>query len=151
MLRGMFLYAAGDTAAALLLHDFHWSRLLGVALLGGFLYAREVPAFFGWIDRRVPQSSRPAIGWLRAALSQVYFNPLWILRHMVLLLVFTGQFDQIGWHLLPVAARSFALNAPVSLVVNYFIQNHVPGHQRFLASSLYSGLMAVYYAISATW
>ncbi|GAA4372883.1 hypothetical protein [Hymenobacter koreensis] len=151
MLRGLVLYSAGDTVAALLLNDFHWLRLLGVALLGGFLYAFEVPAFFNWIDRIVPESKSQASRWLRAALSQVYFNPIWILRHMVFLLVFTGQFEQIGWHLLPVAAKSFALNAPVSLVVNYFIQNHVSPQRRFLASSVYSGVMAVYYALSATW
>ncbi|MBU6122913.1 hypothetical protein [Hymenobacter siberiensis] len=44
--RGFLIYAAGDTAAALLLHQFSWLRLLGMALVGGLLYSTEVPAYF---------------------------------------------------------------------------------------------------------
>ncbi|WP_426490548.1 hypothetical protein [Hymenobacter sp. 102] len=152
-LRGFLIYAAGDTAAAILLHQFSWTRLLGMALVGGILYSWEVPAFFRWIDRQVPERRNAGLGrqWLRAALSQVYFNPLWIVRHYVFLHLFSGQFQQISLDLVPVAARSFLLNVPVALVVNYYIQNKVSADWRFIASALFSGFMAVYYALSSTW
>ncbi|SNC67876.1 hypothetical protein SAMN06265337_2102 [Hymenobacter gelipurpurascens] len=150
-LRGALIYAAGDTAAALLQHDFSWSRLLGVALVAGTVYAWEVPTYFRWIDRRVPH--RP--GWTaqlrRASLALAYFNPLWIARHFVFIRLASGHLDTITWALLPMAARSFLLNVPVSLAVNYFIQNKLRPDRRFLVSALFSGVMAVYYALSATW
>jgi hypothetical protein len=149
--RGSLIYAAGDTAAALLQHIFSWSRLLGIALVAGTIYSWEVPAYFRWIDRRVPH--RP--GWTaklrRASLALAYFNPLWIARHFVFIRLCSGQFDQITWDLLPMAARSFLFNAPVSLLVNYYIQNKLPAERRFLGSALFSGVMAVYYALSANW
>lgn len=150
-LRGLLIYAAGDTAAALLLHQFSWDRLAGLALVGGTLYAWEVPAYFRWIDRRVP----PAPGWGRrlgrAALSLGYFNPLWIARHLLFIRLFAGQWHLVSAELLGVATRSFLANVPVSFVANYVIQNHVPPRWRFVASATFSGLMAVYYALSAEW
>lgn len=152
-LRGFLIYAAGDSTAALLLHQFSWTRLLGMALVGGILYSWEVPAFFRWIDRQVPERPNGGLGrrWLRAAMSQLYFNPLWIARHYVFLRLFSGQFNDISLALLPLAGRSFLLNVPLALVVNYFIQNKVSADLRFVASALFSGFMAVYYAVSATW
>ncbi|RSK40860.1 hypothetical protein [Hymenobacter perfusus] len=152
-LRGFLIYAAGDTLAALLLHQFSWTRLLGMALVGGVLYSLEVPAFFRWIDQQVPERRNGGLGrqWLRAALSQVYFNPLWIVRHYIFLRLFSGQAEQISWALLPLAGRSFLVNVPVALAVNYYIQNKVTSDWRFVASALFSGIMAVYYALSATW
>ncbi len=145
------MYPAGDTVATLLLHQFQATRLLGVAALGSLLYAREIPAYFRWIDRRVP--ARPGLGGklLRATLGLLYFNPLWIARHLLLIHLFSGRLELINWQLLSIATRSFALNVPVSLAANYLIQNHVPPPRRFLASAIFSGLMAVYYALSASW
>ena len=150
-LRGLIIYAAGDTAAALLLHQFAWSRLAGMALVGGTLYALEVPAYFRWIDRRVPPAPHPRRRLARAALSLLYFNPLWIARHLLFIKLFSGLLPEVSWALLPVASRSFLLNIPISFVANYLIQNYVPARWRFVASALFSGLMAVYYALSAVW
>ncbi|MBD2715755.1 hypothetical protein KBK19_11985 [Microvirga sp. STR05] len=150
-LRGLLIYAAGDTAAALLLHQFSVGRLLGMALVGGLLYSLEVPAYFSWIDRQVPPAPGLKRRLGRAALSLLYFNPLWIARHMLFIQLFSGHADQISTGLLAVALRSFLLNVPVSFAANYLIQNHIPPRRRFLASALFSGLMAVYYALSATW
>ena len=151
--QGFLIYAAGDTAAALLLHQFSWLRLLGMALVGGLLYSTEVPAFFRWLDARVP--ARPDGSQLRkisrAALTLLYFNPLWIARHYVFLGLFGGAAESISLALLPVAGRSFLLNAPVSLAANYFIQNRVRASRRFMVSALFSGLMAISYALSAAW
>ncbi|GAB3288006.1 hypothetical protein [Hymenobacter tenuis] len=152
-LRGFLIYAAGDTVAALLLHQFSWGRLLGMALVGGLLYSTEVPAYFRWLDRRVPPSAHAS--WptklMRASLSLLYFNPLWIARHYVFLRLFSGHPEQITLGLLPLATRSFLVNIPVSLGANYFIQNKVSAEWRFVASAVFSGLMAVYYAVSAVW
>ena len=153
IVRGLLIYAAGDTAAALLLHEFSWSRLLGMALIGGLLYSVEVPAYFRWIDRRLPADAQASRGrkWGRASLSLLYFNPLWIARHFVFLRLCGGHPEQITLDLLPLATRSFLLNAPASLLVNYYIQNRVSPEWRFVASALFSGIMAVYYALSAAW
>lgn len=152
-LRGFLIYAAGDTVAALLLHEFSWFRLLGMALIGGLLYSVEVPAYFRWIDHRLPSDDQAGWGrkWGRAALSLLYFNPLWIARHFVFLRLCSGHPEQITLDLLPLATRSFLLNAPVALLVNYYIQNRVAPEWRFVASALFSGIMAVYYALSAAW
>lgn len=151
--QGFLIYAAGDTAAALLLHQFSWLRLLGMALVGGLLYSTEVPAYFRWLDARVPV--RPDGSQLRktsrAALTLLYFNPLWIARHYVFLGVFGGTAETLSLALLPVAGRSFLLNAPVSLAANYYIQNRITTGRRFMASAVFSGVMAVSYALSAAW
>jgi len=150
-LRGLLIYTAGDTTAALLLHQFSWGRLLGMALVGGTLYALEVPAYFRWIDCRVPPAPHPGQRLRRAALSLLYFNPLWIARHLLFIQVFSGRWEQVSWGLLAVASGSFLMNVPVSFTANYLIQNHVPPRWRFVVSALFSGLMAVYYALSAVW
>ena len=151
--QGFLIYAAGDTAAALVLHQFGWLRLLGMALVGGLLYSTEVPAFFRWLDARVP--ARPDGSQLRktsrAVLTLLYFNPLWIARHYVFLGVFGGTAETLSLALLPIAGRSFLLNAPVSLAANYYIQNRVAPGRRFMASAVFSGFMAVSYALSAAW
>ncbi|WBO84935.1 hypothetical protein [Hymenobacter yonginensis] len=150
-LRGLVIYAAGDTAAALLLHQFSWGRLGGMALVGGTLYSLEVPAYFRWIDRQVPPAPGLRRRLTRAALSLLYFNPLWIARHLLFIKLFSGLWQEVSWGLLAVAGRSFLLNIPVSFTANYLIQNHVSARWRFVASALFSGLMAVYYALSAVW
>ena len=151
--QGFLIYAAGDTAAALVLHQFSWLRLLGMALVGGLLYSTEVPAFFRGLDARVPArtdgSQLRKIS--RAALTLLYFNPLWIARHYVFLRVFGGTAETISLALLPIACRSFLLNAPLSLAANYYIQNRVAPSRRFVASAVFSGVMAVSYALSAAW
>jgi hypothetical protein len=147
--RGALIYGLGDAAAALILGQFSWLRLAGMALLGGTVYAFEVPNYFRWIDRRAPAAPGPAAALRRTVLALLYFNPLWIARHLAWLAVVTGRAAEVGWPLLGTAARSFAANVPLSLLGNYVIQNKVPLRHRFLASALFSALMAVYYAVSA--
>ncbi|WP_035564183.1 hypothetical protein [Hymenobacter sp. IS2118] len=152
-IRGFLIYGAGDTAAALILGQFSWLRLLGMALVGGLLYSTEVPAYFRWLDARVP--SRPDGSQLRktgrAALTLLYFNPLWIARHYVFLALFGGAAKTLSLAILPLAGRSFLLSAPVSLAANYYIQNCVATSRRFVASAVFSGVMAVIYALSVAW
>jgi hypothetical protein len=143
-LRGGIVYAAGDTLAAAILQDFSWYRMLGMALIGATVYAFEVPNYFRWIARVENR-------WWRTGLALLYFNPLWVARHLAFVAVFSGVPETIGWSLLRTAAYSFAVNIPISLTGNYIIQNKIPLSWRFLASAVFSGLMALYYALSAVW
>lgn len=150
---GLLVYAGGDTIAACLLGRFTIVRMLGMMLVGGLLYAFEVPRWFRWVDRRtitLPSGMRRVLtrtGWALA-----YFNPLWVTRHVILIAGLEGRWlalDVAG--VLRAALLSFAINLPLALVANAVIQNRVPLRWRFLASALFSAAMAVYYALSTVW
>jgi len=146
VLRGGLVYSTGDSAAAWLLDQFQWTRLLGMMLLGATLYAVEIPAYFRWLERRFGR--RGFGGALRKALmAQAFFNPLWIARHLAFIKLFAGQGTEIGWHLLATAASSFAHLLPFGLLMNFLIQNRVPLNWRFFASALYSALTTLYFAL----
>jgi len=150
MLRGALIYASGDTAACLIRSCFSPWRLLGVLLIGGTLYAFEIPAWFRWIDARTAGLEGGRASLARTALAMLYFNPFWIARHLLLVGLASGDLSVLGWGLLGVGVVSFAVNAPFALAANHLIQNRVPLRFRFAASAAYSSLMAVYYALSAT-
>lgn len=151
MITGAVFYTAGDSIAAILSDEFSWLRVLGMVVIGGLLYAWEIPAYFRFIDRL----SGKYTGWrasvLRMVLAQVYFNPIWILRHLAMIKLLLLRTDLVNTSLLQIAWYSFLWNIPVSLFANYVIQNVVPERFRFLANASFSGMMAVYYALSATW
>jgi hypothetical protein len=151
ILRGFLIYAVGDTLAALFQHQFSLTRMLGMMLVGATVYAFEIPNYFKWIDRKLGQKSGLMHSLKRGALSLVYFNPLWITRHLLFIKLFSGRFHEISPDLLRIAAISFVVNLPVSFTANYLIQNKVPLRHRFLASALFSAAMAVYYALAASW
>lgn len=146
-LYGAFIYGTGDTVASLLTGEFQVSRMVGMMLLGGTLYAFEIPRYFAWIDRRF---GRPGLKYslLRALLAQAFFNPLWIARHLALIHCFSGQFEAIQWHLIDIGLKSFLRAVPYALFVNYSIQNLIPLKWRFFASAVFSAGMALYYALS---
>ena len=87
----------------------------------------------------------------RTALAWAYFNPLWIARHLVFVKIFSGAWSDVSWALLTTASYSFLGSIPISLVGNFIIQNRLPERHRFLGSAIFSGLTAVYYALSAVW
>ena len=157
--KGGIIYAVGDTIAALISDDFSWMRLLGVFLIGATIYAFEIPNYFKWIDKKFsnkheegsPSVSRVKTSMKRALLAMLYFNPLWIARHIFFIKLITGDFAAIGWGLLLTGLISFVINIPVSLGANYIIQNKIELKHRFLASAIFSGLMAIYYSLSAVW
>jgi hypothetical protein len=150
ILQGGILYALGETAGMLILGKFIVWKMLGMLLLGSTLYALEIPAYFAWITRKTAQIH----GWrgqiLRAVLACLYFNPVWIARHFALSKIFEGAWSQVSWELLPIATKSFFWSLPVTLLGNFIIQNYIPERRRFLASGIFSGLNAMYYALSAT-
>lgn len=147
-LTGMLIYTSGDMVAALIEGTFSYQRVLGMMLIAGTLYALEIPNYFLWIDKRVPSAQNLISTFKRALLAMAFFNPLWIARHLVFIHLFTGNWQAISWGLLEASTLSFIVNIPLSLTVNYLIQNKLAFKWRFIGSSLFSAVLAVYYALS---
>lgn len=119
-------------------------------ILGGTVYAFEIPSWFRWIDLRTSGLAGNRAALARTGLALLYFNPFWIARHLLFIGLISGDLSDLGWGLLRVGTVSFAANAPFAIAANYLIQNRIPSRFRFAASASYSSLMAVYYALSAT-
>ncbi len=149
---GIFIYAIGDTIAMLINGDVSIERLLWMAFLGGTVYALEIPNWFLLIDRwtKKYESGFKKMA-TRTALAMAYFNPLWIARHLLFINLFTGQWASISWELLLVAGMSFLTNIPLSILGNYIIQNKIRSDWRYAASSVFSSIMAIMYAMGAVW
>ncbi len=148
ILRGAIIYVYGDTIAALILYEFTYTRFLGMMLVGATFYAFEIPNYFRWIEAKTREVRGFKLSVYKTGLAILYFNPLWIARHLLFIRIFSGQFSDISWDLLRIASWSFLVNIPISFIVNYLIQNRISIKWRFLASAAFSALMAVYYALS---
>ena len=151
-LQGMLIYAIGDLVATLILDCFSWTRLLGMMVIGATVYALEIPNYFRWIDRKTAHLQK---GWrfiaTKTALALLYFNPLWIARHLFFIAILQSGWDGVSLGLLWAGLLSWAINIPISLVGNLVIQGYMPLKWRFAASATFSGMMAVYYALSGVW
>lgn len=145
-LSGGLTYAVGDGIAQLIGGELIFSRLLGVLLIGVTLYALEIPNYFRWIER-LCQGPGFANTTAKAILAAAFFNPLWIARHLALIMLFSGQWALIDWGILRIALQSFLTCIPFTLLVNYLIQNKIPLSWRFVGSAAFSGIMAIYYAL----
>ncbi|WP_457609742.1 hypothetical protein [Lutibacter sp.] len=130
--------------------EFLWSRLIGMVFIGATLYAFEIPNYFNWIVQKTKSYSGIKLTLAKTGLAIAYFNPLWIGRHLLFIKLFSGNFEAINSHLLEIALWSFLANIPISFIANYIIQNKMPLKWRFLASAIFSALMAIYYALSET-
>lgn len=148
ILKGAIIYSSGDTIAALLLNEFSIYRLLGIILIGATIYAFEIPNYFTWIDKKTAQLSGIKKTLFKTSLAILYFNPLWIFRHLAFIKLFSGNYIDINSHLLEIAFLSFLVNIPISIIANYIIQNKMKIDWRFLASAIFSAIMAIYYALS---
>ncbi len=146
-IKGALTFGVFDTIAAIILGEFSWLRLVGMSLIGATVYAIEIPSFFAWIQDKSGAMSPIKGNWYKTLMTVIYFNPLWIARHMCFIYLLNQQ--AITWGVLGAAWQSFIYGMPVSVVVNYLIQNKVPMNHRFLVSSLFSGCMAIFYAVSA--
>ncbi|OPL17680.1 MAG: hypothetical protein AVO35_09490 [Candidatus Aegiribacteria sp. MLS_C] len=144
----MLVYAAGDTAASLILSQFMLSRLAGMMLVGGCVYALEIPRYFRFIQRRTAGMGGLSASLARTGFALLYFNPLWIARHLLFIAVFSFEWRAVSPELLRLGLLSFTVNIPVTFAANYSIQNRISLEWRFLASAVFSSLMAVYYALS---
>lgn len=144
------IYSAGDTIAACILDEFSIFRLLGMMLVGATFYAFEIPNYFDWIVRKTQFLTGIKATLGKTMLAILYFNPLWIARHLLFIQIFSGQFYDINFGLLEIAFWSFVVNIPISFFANYMIQNRFKIKWRFLGSALFSAVMAIYYALSET-
>ena len=148
ILRGAIIYASGDTIASLLLHEFSWMRLLGMMLIGATVYAFEIPNYFAWIEERTKNQTGWKLQFSKTSLAILYFNPLWISRHLLFIMLMSGHIRELSWDLIRIGSLSFLVNIPISLVANYIIQNIIHLKWRFFSSAVFSALMAIYYALS---
>jgi len=148
--KGALIYATGDTIAAVILGEFNMMRLLGMMLIGATFYAFEIPNYFKWIETKTQNLKGLTYLLSKTGLAIAYFNPLWIARHLFFIKLFSGQSDALNWSLLSIALISFAVNIPISFIANFLIQTKTPLKWRFLASAIFSALMAIYYALSET-
>jgi len=148
ILRGAIIYASGDTIAAILLNELSLWRLLGMVLIGATVYAFEIPNYFAWIDKKTKDYSGIRLQFFKTSLAILYFNPLWISRHLLFIILASGQTGDISWDLLRIGSLSFLVNIPISIIANYIIQNIIALKWRFFSSAVFSALMAIYYALS---
>jgi hypothetical protein len=119
-------------------------------LVGATVYAFEIPNYFTWIDRKTTSYNGLKKTLAKTGLAIAYFNPIWIWRHLLFIKLFSGNLEQINMNLFYIASISFLVNIPISILANYIIQNRIQLNWRFLASAVFSALMAIYYALSET-
>lgn len=164
---GWCLYPLGDLIGQLLLGKFSGGRLLVMTLMGGLVYRYEIPLWFKWLDSiKFSKSSHLpkilftesndslALSWVGRTLgAMLYFNPLWIARHVALIQYASDgfkwklSFPESLSELLKVGVHSFLTNLPISLVGNYIIQKKLPLKYRFAGSATLSCLLSVAYAV----
>jgi hypothetical protein len=121
--------------------------LFGILFLGGFIYSLEIPNYLIWLRNKFYQNNFYA-KILSALLFTLYFNPLWIARHLLILNLFQGNFNQINWNLLRIGFSSFVYSFFFTLPVNYLIINQIQKKWKFAATAVFSSSMAVFYALS---
>lgn len=149
ILQGAVVFSLGDAIAAYLLSELSVFRFVGMMIIGATFYAFEIPNYFKWISERCSKYSGYKWKIAKTLYAMVYFNPLWIARHL-LFIAFLNQSDSISLELLQVAWMSFVVNIPIAIAGNYSIQNFISLPNRFIASAIFSGIMAIYYAYSTT-
>lgn len=149
-LTGLIAYPAGDAVAQVILGEFSTARVLVLSIVGAVVYGFEIPRWFAYIHRKF---SHPVA---RTALAMAYFNPLWIGRHLFVIAVALNPGLILSAHeiwsvlvsCVVAGAKSFGGALILSVLGNYVIQTIIPLRYRFLGSSIFSGIMAVYYALS---
>lgn len=171
---GWLLYPSGDLVAQLITGgQVNWWRALVLMLVGGLVYRLEIPAWFRRLDalsfntqmlarrpwlrsfsRAVEGATDGArkLNWVgRTVGAMVYFNPIWIARHVFFISLVTITASTTLSALLQASLKtgcvSFFTNLPLTIAANYTIQTHVPLRARFLASALLTTLLTVKYAI----
>ena len=91
IVKGLLVYSIGDSIAAVLLGEFVFTRLFGVILVGATFYAFEIPNYFNWIEKKTKTYKKPKKAFVKTLLALLYFNPLWIFRHLIFLKLFSLQ------------------------------------------------------------
>ncbi|WP_431133862.1 hypothetical protein [Psychroserpens mesophilus] len=119
-------------------------------LIGATFYAFEIPNYFDWIVKKTKHLKGLRSTLTKTGLAIIYFNPLWIARHLIFIKLFSGDIEAIGWNVMHIAFWSFVVNIPISFVANFIIQNRFKLKWRFVGSAIFSAIMAIYYALSET-
>jgi len=148
---GGLIYFSGDTIAAFITGEYSIWRGLGIFITGSTIYAWEIQTYFRWIERRIEKMDRRRRMIANTSLALIYFNPIWIARHLCIVYLVSGKVDEISLLLLQSATIAFLVNIPISIGANFVIQNKVNMEYRFWASAVFSGLMAIYYSMSSVW
>lgn len=146
ILKGVVLYSVFDAISAIILGEFSFQRLLGMMFLGGTFYAFEIPSYFAWIEKKSEQYPIKRRPFVKTLYALAYFNPLWIARHLIVIDLLT--FGTINPDILTISYKSFLFNIPISFLGNFIIQNLITLQFRYVASAVFSGLMAIYYAFA---
>lgn len=173
VLWGFLIYAVGDLIGQVILRQVSLVRTLGFGFIGGTVYALEIPIWFRLIEGttcRPDEQSR--LRWLfrrpaedgvcrfnslgRTIAALVYFNPVWLARHMFFISCLTslaagtalGSPGTVFVRLIPVACKSFLVKIPLAFIGNYAVQNWIPLRGRFAGSAAFSAVNAVWYAVS---
>jgi hypothetical protein len=147
ILQGALIYAIGDSIAAVIISDFSLPRLMGILFLGGLVYAFEIPNYLSWLNKTFYEN-KFSTKFLSALLFSLYFNPIWIARHLLVLNLFKLNLHQINWSLLKIGWDSFVFSFFVALPVNYIIINKIPLRWKFPVTAVFSSMMAIFYALS---
>lgn len=147
---GFIIYPLGDAVAQLLLGEVSYLRILVLSAAGGIIYAFEIPKWFSYIEYRFSKH------WFKTVAAILYFNPLWIARHLFFIafslnpsiVMSLGALSDTIWNCMIGGTKSFTGAIILSLIGNFLIQNVIGLKHRFMASSIFSGIMAIYYALS---
>lgn len=161
------IYPLGDAIAQLILQEFNFYRVLSLTFLALAFYQWEIPRWFKLLDNTVILKSKvnPVISlvvtddcklnWFGRTLGAIiYFNPLWIARHMFFISLSTmNGFELINFNSLITGSlilgvKSFLVNLPISLAGNFIVQVKLGFKHRFLGSVILTSLMTICYALA---
>jgi hypothetical protein len=164
------LFPLGDLCAQLITQEFNPYRLLALSLAGGLIYQYETTAWFELLENKCfsPQELwvfpflKPAVRETTESIYQLngvgktmgailYFNPIWIARHMLFITLGTTPCSSLNGAIvlssLLSGSKSFLVNLPLSLLANYILQEKIPYRYRYLGSIVLTGLFAIAYAL----
>lgn len=149
ILTGLLIYGIGDGIAALLVGEFSFQRIIGMALIGAFLYGLEIPHYFQWVESKTQSIEGWSLIAAKTTLAMLYFNPLWVARHLAFIMLLNGY--PVSGDIIMVALHSFLTALPITILANVIIQNVIHLKHRFMASAMFSCSMAIIYPLIAYW
>ncbi len=154
------IYPAGDLIAQFILQEFSLYRTLSLTFLALAFYQWEVPMWFKMLDKFVflkdkKNSDSHKLNWLGRTIGAIiYFNPLWIARHMFFISLgkvgYSGlaNLNELLLNSLILGGKSFLINLPISFIGNFIVQVKLKLEHRFLGSVILTNIMAICYAIA---
>ena len=162
------IYPLGDAVAQLILQEFSLRRFLSLTFLALAFYQWEIPKWFKLLDTIVVPAHKISImpmagtvltkeyklNWFGRTLgAMIYFNPLWIARHMLFISLGKSSwglinFNELVLSSLTLGVKSFLVNLPISIAGNYIVQAKLKLEYRFLGSVILTSLLTICYAMA---